>query len=556
MEYKYNFSAVTNNFVKMKEKATIKSKCVNIHFTNNKLIFNFYAYIVAKNCNVSKVELHINEKIFKEIKLKTFNKGLNKYKIFINNRLQTVKFDLLDIINDEISINNSIYFELHLENGKKIKKFFTSKNKIIEKKSNYKMYYLPWDSKYIGNYSVLIRRTAKGNLLLTKRLKENIEFNKKFNFFESKLISGCMYYMSKLFSKFKSINIFYEKFASKAEEGTFEICKKCQESKKSKNYYIIDKSSEDYNKIKNNKFVVQKYSFKYYWLIFRAKHIIATEAPMHINVLRSSNYYLRKSIYNKKNVFLQHGIIYLKNMEASSFSKNREAEPTYILASSDKEKEIIKSSLKLNEDQILVTGIPMYNNLKYKHINNNSKDIVTIMLTWKSYEEHLKDFKKSSYYKNVQEIYNILIKYINKDNINIVAHPKVNELLSSTGMKIWDKPISEVLEKTKLIITDYSSVCYNSFYQGSAVIFYQPDLELYEEVNGKLIPNDDEYIGKRVFNINQIEDLFKDTISNNKIKLNKLRTKTNENMYKTINEFTDGKNIDRIYNELQRVNII
>ena len=107
-----------------------------------------------------------------------------------------------------------------------------------------------------------------------------------------------------------------------------------------------------------------------------------------------------------------------------------------------------------------------------------------------------------------------------------------------------------------MLITDYSSVCYNSFYQGGGVVFYQPDLEVYETYNGKLIPNDDEYIGKRAFNIKELEEITRQTIENGKINLGKIRNSKFEENYKTINEFTDGKNIDRIFNELKRLEIV
>ena len=180
------------------------------------------------------------------------------------------------------------------------------------------------------------------------------------------------------------------------------------------------------------------------------------------------------------------------------------------------------------------------------------------MLTWKPYEEQLYDFEKSSYYKNVVDIYNMLAKYMKKDNIIIIGHPKAYSLLVNTGLKnsLWNKPISKALEKTKLLITDYSSVCYNSFYQGAGVIFYQEDLEKYEAENGKLIPNNDEYIGKRAFNLKELESIIKETIENNNIKLDKVRTKEFENNYKTINEFTDGKNIDRIYEKLVELKLV
>ena len=128
-------------------------------------------------------------------------------------------------------------------------------------------------------------------------------------------------------------------------------------------------------------------------------------------------------------------------------------------------------------------------------------------------------------------------------NIKIVAHPKVQNMLINTSIKdlIWNRPISEVLEITKLLITDYSSICYNAFYQGAAVIFYQPDLEVYEKANGPLIPADDEYIGKRAFNKKELTSILNQKIKNGEILLEDLRDKQYEDIYKTINEFHDRK---------------
>ena len=180
------------------------------------------------------------------------------------------------------------------------------------------------------------------------------------------------------------------------------------------------------------------------------------------------------------------------------------------------------------------------------------------MLTWKPYEEQLDNFEESDTYKETVKVYNMLSKYIDKNKIIVSTHPKALELMKNTNLKdsLWDKPYSEMLEKAKLLITDYSSVCYNSFYQGAGVIFYQPDIEKYELENGKLIPTDNEYIGKRVYNINELEKNIKQTIKDGKIDLNVVRTEKFENNYKSINNFSDGKNIDRIYEKLIKKKII
>ena len=181
-----------------------------------------------------------------------------------------------------------------------------------------------------------------------------------------------------------------------------------------------------------------------------------------------------------------------------------------------------------------------------------------VMLTWKPYEEQLYDFAESEYYRNVVEIVKMLQRYIPREMILVVGHPKVNKLLQNTdiGINIWDKPVSEALELTKLLITDYSSVCYNSFYQGAGVIFYQPDLERYEKETGKLVPREDEYIGRRVFDIDALEKAIKDSIVDGRIILDRIRNSKQEEIYLTINEFTDGKNINRIYKILSEKNIV
>ena len=66
-----------------------------------------------------------------------------------------------------------------------------------------------------------------------------------------------------------------------------------------RNYFIIDENSKDYKKIKDIKGVVKKYSLKYYWIIYNANNFISTEVPIHLNILRSNNTNLRKSLRNR-----------------------------------------------------------------------------------------------------------------------------------------------------------------------------------------------------------------------------------------------------------------
>lgn len=524
--------------------------------------FRIFAYLKnIYNLPIENIAFAIDSNNYKNTSLKEYNLPKNKLKLLLEKNVYSFKFKISDLLDSNEEINNYVCFNLKIDGQDIQYKLGIVDKKIKSNKEPRKYYNLPLKGKYIKDYAIHIRRTVAGNLILMKRMIEPEEKKIKFRFLECKLISKVLYKLGKFLTKHrkKNINIFYEKFASKAEEGVYELYTKCKESNISKNYFVIDKISPDYQRIKNDKNVVKRFSLRYYWLVYNTTWFIASEAPSHLNILRSNNKYFRRATYDKKFVFLQHGIIYMKNLGInSSFKKGKEGESQYMVVSSEKERDVVVDMLDYNEEQLIKTGLAMYSSIEYNHINNKSEDIITVMLTWKPYEENLYNFEESSYYKNIIEIYDTLKKYVKPENIKIVAHPKVYDLLNNTDLKdsIWQNPISEVLKISKMFITDYSSACYNAFYQGAGVVFYQPDLELYEIENGKLIPNDDEYIGQRALNNDEFIKILDKSIKNGKIDLSYLRTKEQEEMYKTINEFSDGKNTERIYEKLKDVKIV
>lgn len=552
---KYSFCSAEKAYKKL---IKLKFKVLKIKLNKKRLKIKVLAFLVNKyDMKVEDTKFYIDGELYQKCTLQQYKSNISKTRMLRKNNIHTFTFKIEDIIKDESTINGSIRFAMNIggvEVGYKI-----AKRK--KKMKNKQHYYAPLISTFSKDFAIHIRRTIKGNLVLVNRLKEPIERTLKFKVMESKFVSGILYGISKILIKLrkKKINLFYEKFASKAEEGTYDLFLLMQKNKNIKNYFVISEDSEDYKKIKDNKGVVRKYSLKYYWLIYNANNFISTEAPIHLNILRSNNSSLRKSITDKPFIFLQHGVTYMKCQgKNSTFSKNKEGQVSYIVVGSEKEKEVVVESLGITDEQVLKTGLPIFSKARYNHINQESDDYITIMLTWKPYEEQLYDFEKSSYYQNIIEICKMLEKYIDREKILIIAHPKAQNLLENTNLKnsIWNQPISKALERTKLLITDYSSVCYNTFYQGGGVVFYQPDLVLYESENGVLIPSDDEYIGKRAFDINQLEDIIKSSIIDKKINLDKVRTEEFVENYKTINEFSDGKNIERIYEKLLELKLI
>ncbi len=519
-----------------------------------KISFKGYMYNPYK-LNYDDSQIYVCERNFKPINLTGKTKKIRRRQFFMN-KAKKVVFNINDLLYENATINCNISIRIRLKNHELL---YPVSYGYIKKRGREN--YVPFKSKYVGNYAIHLRKSRTGNLVFVRRLKEDIENDMSFKIKESKPISFIMYHVAKIVKRFKkkNVNLFYEKFASKAEEGAYNLFLEASKKDTSESYFVIDSHSKDYERIKDNKNVVPKFSWKYYWLIYLSSNFIATEAPIHINIVRSNNKYFRKSTFEKEFIFLQHGVTYLKCHDVNSpFVNGKEAAPSYICVGSKKERDIVSDMLGLDEEKILVTGLPVFSNIKWESINQSSDDYVTVMLTWKPYEEYLTTFEESTYYQYTIDIFNMLKKYVSEDKIIIIPHPKIAHLMANTDFKsnVWHDDISKALSISKLLITDYSSVCYNSFYQGGGVVFFQPDIDYYEEVNGKLIPRDNEYIGYRSFSINELESICKRGLENGFVDLDYFRTNEFVNRYLKINEFTDGKNLQRICDTLERMKIV
>ncbi|HJC32167.1 MAG TPA: CDP-glycerol glycerophosphotransferase family protein [Candidatus Anaerobutyricum faecale] len=412
--------------------------------------------------------------------------------------IRNIHFDLSELIKNHGEINSRICISLKI-NGQTTE-FPVKTFSLIDEKNRYS--HVPITCFYADDHAVQLRFSTKGNLVFVCRPMEKVEYSRWFRFWESPLVSGFLYRLGRFIKSHSSrkVAVFYEKFCEKAEEGAYDIFLEARKDHPGNVYFLINQHAPDYQKIKHTPHVVRQYSIKYYWLL----------------------------------------------------------EPSYMIVNSDKEQQVIHNMLGIHNSHILKTGMAIFSKIPYKHLTQDSDDIAVIMLTWKPYEEMEEDFTKTSYYKNTVGIYEILRRYLSADQIKIVIHPKTNGHLENTPLasSIWTRPISEVLSIAKLLITDYSSVCYNSFYQGGGVVFFQEDLDLYESENGKLIPADDEYIGQRAFSFEELESILEDGLDHGRILLDHFRTPEFERRYQTINEFSDGRNIERICDSLRELKVL
>ena len=542
---------------------SVKSCFEAAHLKKDTITISHQTYVVSKRgfkidevyLMIGKVKVaDLTEVAVAKKSFKSFARAVKSIQI---KQSTDISFDKV-FSDDRIKISNALKIVLKVGNHR-----LSYPMKIREKCGLSKRNYALLESVVRNGKVIIFRGNFSGNTFLTKRELEEAEKCFAFKVYESKLVSRFFSQAAKLyrcFHKGKAINIYFEKESRKAEEGTWELFQKArQQSKTSLNFFILEQGTEDFDKLKGEKGLLRKFSFFYYLILYSAHNTISTEVPIHANIKRSKNRFIRLNVLDKNSIFLQHGICYLRNLSKTSIVKNRSGEPSLMTVSSKKEKRVAVEHLKLDKSSILVTGLPMFDMAEYNSIHEKTADKIALMLTSRSYEWHLTNsFEQSSYYKSLVKAYEVLTGVIDKSKVHIIPHPLAKKQLLNTSLRdsVYDGKVSEILPHCKLMITDYSSIGYNSFYRGAGVLFWQEDLQECENFYGKLIPADDEHIGHRCFSEEELDMHLRAGISDGVIDLGYFRRPEFIKNNQSINKFCDGKNIDRVYAELEKRGIV
>lgn len=134
-------------------------------------------------------------------------------------------------------------------------------------------------------------------------------------------------------------------------------------------------------------------------------------------------------------------------------------------------------------------------------------------------------------------------------------HPKLREFIKNFHtpcpqielIPFGKRPLNQLIMECSMLITDYSSVCWDVYYLGKPVLFYQFDLELYEETNGSYIDMKHDLFGDRCTEEKQLIALIKEYTKNN------FKEKTiYSNMRKEYFSYHDQNNGKRTYDYIKK----
>lgn len=313
--------------------------------------------------------------------------------------------------------------------------------------------------------------------------------------------------------KKRHIWLVYEKYCISAQDNGFyffQYCMKNLPPEEKKNiFFILDKSSPQWpavRKYKSN--VVSFLSFRHLLYLITAQLYVASDSRLHAFAWKPMPNLISREINKHDIYFLQHGVLALKRVE-NLFGANGSSSMTYFTASSEMEKTIIEQNFGYKSAQIPVTGLSRWDVLKDR--SDSAHPSILVMPTWRSWLEDQSDefFRQSSYYQEYAALLNDpqLRNFLHKTQTELIfyIHPKLREYISSFHTEdslirlipFGSTPLNQLIMKCSMLITDYSSVSWDVYYLGKPILFYQFDLEKYNETNGSYIDMEKELFGER-----------------------------------------------------------
>ena len=328
----------------------------------------------------------------------------------------------------------------------------------------------------------------------------------------------------------KRLWLVFEKFCKSAQDNGYHFFEYCmslppQESKHI--YYVIDKSQPDYEHVKaHDNHVIQFLSFKHLLYCLAANIYVGSDSKMHLYVWRSKPSLVRHMISRHKLFFLQHGVTALKRVD-NLFGKDGSAPVTYFLTTSKREQEIVVDHFGYQSTHAPVLGFSRWDVLENR-IDESSRTIL-LMPTWRPWLEEQSDsvFMDSDYFRNYSELIQSeeLIDMLERHNLKMrfFIHPKLSERLhnfhSSSDRIVLvpqgSRPLNELLMECSMLITDYSSVCWDALYMRKPVAFFQFDLNAYEEKVGSYINLSSDLPGDSCATIDELITSIDDCASRN-----------------------------------------
>lgn len=317
-------------------------------------------------------------------------------------------------------------------------------------------------------------------------------------------------------------------------------------------YYIIEEDSNEIQNVLPFGNVIYYKSPEHFKIMLQADYICTTHHPELIFPTNSV-------IYTKKikatRVFLQHGVLGTKNLSNINGNQLKDFNVDLFITSSEREKQIVVRDLKFDSSQVAVTGLARFDNLFNPKVT--TKNQVLIIPTWRDWLINIEQIEYSEYLKRINQLLNSSnIKNIVNDGNEVIfcLHPNMQPFIDSfnvpsyiTSIKQGDVDVQKLIQESKLMITDYSSVAFDFSFLNKPVIYYQFDKDKFLGKQPSHIDIENELPGTIVNNQQDLEKQLKKMIMNNYQIDKNVEMKANQFI-----KYHDQYNSQRIFEAVQK----
>lgn len=300
----------------------------------------------------------------------------------------------------------------------------------------------------------------------------------------------------------QSVNLFLDRI-DKADDNAEVLYAYFKSKNNAKNYFILTADSKDRDRLKKNKYNIVDYkSDKHFDLLYTADNLISSHADRFIyNPFPDVNEYYRDlKTFNYS--FLQHGII--KDDMSSWLKRTDKNFSLFVTSAEDEYNSIVDGNYQYNEESVILSGLPRYDNLEL-HDQRNSKKIILIAPTWRKgivngFDTKLNGIPHSDTFKNSDFFIRWngllsnpeLLQYASDKGYQLIflPHPAIRQQLSDFSLppevrvaKFNDR-YTDLINAADLLITDFSSIFFDMAYRMKPVIYYHFDAGNWDNING------------------------------------------------------------------------
>ncbi|MBR2256211.1 MAG: CDP-glycerol glycerophosphotransferase family protein [Blautia sp.] len=327
----------------------------------------------------------------------------------------------------------------------------------------------------------------------------------------------------KRFWKKKRIWLVYEKFCTAAQENGYYFFKYCMENlpeeEKKHIYYILDKKSADWEKMQvYGKQVLPYMSFRYMIYILAARLYISPDSRKHLYIWRARPNLIEGRLIHRPLLFLQHGVTALKRVH-NIFGSKAPSRVTYFVTTSTYEQNIIVKYFGYPRSKAPILGFCRWDALVDK--SDPREKQILVMPTWRMWleESPSEEFVKSEYYNCYKSFLTDerLNRLLHEQKIRLIfyIHPKLRDHLADFDIDshfidlipFGEIPLNEIIMKSQMLITDFSSVCWDAYYLEKPVLFFQFDRDKYTLAHGgSYLDLENELFGDAYFTVDELVD--------------------------------------------------